>query len=74
MRVKSEFRQAIGPLLGPAGAGKSMWLDMDLFKRRWDSPSEDWRDELRGLLEQPGIQVDEFATPGAELLRIRLAN
>lgn len=69
-----EVGQAIGPLLGPAGAGKSMWLDMDLFKRRWDSPSEDWRDELRGLLEQPGIQVDEFATPGAELLRIRLAN
>ena len=51
-----------------------MWLDMDLFKRRWDSASEDWRDELRGLLDQPGIQVEEFLIPGAELLRISIAS
>ena len=69
-----EVGQAIGPLLGPAGAGKSMWLDMDLFERRWGSASEDWREELRGLLQRPGIQVEEFPTPGAELLRIRLVN
>ncbi|MFT4709635.1 MAG: hypothetical protein ACI9D0_000119 [Bacteroidia bacterium] len=68
-----EVGQAIRPLVVPEGAGKSMWLDMDLFKRGLGSASEDWRDQLRGLLEQPGIQVKEFPTPNAELLRIRFA-
>jgi len=70
--LTEEMGIAMARLAGPNGADRSMWIDKDLFERRWLGASDDWRDELAELLHFPGVRVDEVRVPGADLLRVRL--
>jgi hypothetical protein len=68
-----ELAIAMAPLAGPRGAGHSLWIDREIFERRHSGPTEAWREELRKWLEHPAVRVEEVHFPGAELLRVQLA-